>query len=242
MIKNPLSLPLLFCMLLSMQIAAAAPPLDNLKKMMPGVKISVPQETPVKDLYLVKIGGRYAYITADGEHALIGNLVDIKNGINLTEKIQARDNMPLVKSFPQKDLIIFPAIGKEKGSITVFSDTSCPYCKKLHKEVPALQQAGISVRYIPFPRGLQKGGGYKQMKSVWCADDRLSAMDIANGVSKGKLESKECAVDDVLKAGYALGNELGVRGTPTIFLSDGSRLGGYVKAIKIIDMLFPANK
>jgi thiol:disulfide interchange protein DsbC len=242
MIKNPLSLPVLFCMLLPMQIAAASPPLDNLQKMMPGVKFSVPQETPVKDLYLVKIGGRYVYISADGEHALIGNLIDIKNGVNLTEKGQARDNIPLIKSFPEKDMIIFSAIGKEKDSITVFSDTSCPYCKKLHKEVAVLQQAGISVRYIPFPRGLQRGGGYKQMKSVWCADDRQSAMDIANRVSKGKLESKECAVDDVLKAGYALGNELGVSGTPTIFLSDGTRLGGYVPAMKIIEMLFSANK
>ncbi len=239
MIKNSPLLPVLLCLLLPMQIANATPPLDNLQKMMPGVKISAPQATPVKGLYLVKIGSRYAYITADGEHALIGNLIDIKNGVNLTEKIQARDNIPLIQSFPQKDLIIFESIGKEKDYITVFSDTSCPYCKKLHKEVPALQQAGVSVRYIPFPRGMQRGGGYKQMKSVWCADDRQSAMDIANRVSKGKLESKECAVDNILKAGYALGNELGVSGTPTIFLSDGTKLGGYVPAKKIIDILFP---
>lgn len=242
MLKYILPFSVLFALTLPGHVSAEPPKLDNLQKMMPGVEIGSPQETPVDGVYLVRIGGRYAYITADGNYALIGNLIDLNNGINLTEKVQARDNVPLIKSFPVKNMIVFPAIGNEKTFITVFSDTSCPYCRKLHKEVPVLQQAGITVRYVPYPRGLKGGSGYKEMKSVWCSDDRVNAMNIANRVIKGKIVIKDCAVDEVLTAGYALGNRLGVRGTPTIFLSDGRKLGGYVPAQSIIKQIFTVVK
>jgi thiol:disulfide interchange protein DsbC len=242
MLKNIFSLIILTSLFFTGLLLAADPRTDSLHKLMPGVNIGTPTETPLKGIYQVKIGGRYAYVSADGNYALIGNLVDLKNGINLTEQAQAKENIPLLKSFPEKDMIIFQAKGDEKEVVTVFSDTSCPYCKKLHKEVPKLQQAGITVRYIPFPRGLKRGGGYREMKSVWCSDDRVRAMNIANRVIKGKLEKKDCAIDDVLKAGYELGNKVGVQGTPTIFLANGTKLGGYLPAEKIISMLSSSAK
>jgi thiol:disulfide interchange protein DsbC len=237
MLKNIFSLAILTSLFFTGPLLADDPRTDSLRALMPGVKIGTPTETPLKGIYQVKIGGRYAYVNADGNYALIGNLVDLKNGTNLTEQAQAKENIPLLKSFPEKDMIIFPAKGDEKGFVTVFSDTSCPYCRKLHKEVPKLQQAGITVRYIPFPRGLKRGSGYEEMKSVWCSDDRVRAMNIANRVIKGELEKKDCAIDDVLKAGYELGNKIGVRGTPTIFLTNGIKLGGYLPAANIISRL-----
>ena len=242
MFRNIFTLIILAGMFLPGLSSAADPLTDRLRKLMPGVKIGTPTETPVKEIYQVKIGGQYAYITADGNYVFVGNLVDLKNGISLTEQAQAKENVPLIKTFPEKDMIIFRAEGDEKGVITVFSDTSCPYCKKLHKEVPKLQQAGISVRYIPFPRGLERGRGYREMKSVWCSDDRIRAMNIANGTIKAKLEKKDCDIDNVIRAGYELGNNVGVRGTPAIFLANGIKVGGYLPAAKIIDKFSPQNR
>lgn len=216
---------------------AADPLLDALQKLMPGVEIGKPAATPINDIYQVKIGNKFAYVTKNGKFALVGNLIDLNNGINLTEQAEAVENSALLKSFPEKDMIFFKAEGEEKGMITVFSDTSCPYCRKLHEEVPRLQQSGVSVRYIPFARGMQKGPGYGQMKSVWCAEDRVHAMDVASGVTKEKLQKKDCDVDNVLAAGYALGQQAGVQGTPTIFLADGSRIGGYLPAAKLLEKL-----
>ncbi|GBE08289.1 thiol:disulfide interchange protein DsbC precursor [bacterium BMS3Bbin11] len=213
------------------------PRITRLQEFLPGRTISTPEKTPVNGIYQVRVGSKYIYVTEDGEYALIGNLLDLKNGINLTQRAQARDNVPLLKSFPEKDLIIFTAEGKEKAAISVFSDTSCPFCKKFHKEVPSLQKAGVSVRYIPFPRGLDKGPGYKDMLSVWCSEDRNKAMNIALGVSKGKLGNGNCGADKVLRAGFELGQRVGVRGTPTIYLPDGSSISGYVAAQKIIESL-----
>ena len=242
MLKKILLFPILLSLTLPGTVFSASPMLDNLQKMLPGVEIGPPQETQLKGIYLVRIGSRYAYVSADGNYALIGNLIDLKKGLNLTEIVQANDNVPILKSFPAKSMIFFPAEGKEKSFITVFTDTSCPYCRKLHKEIPALQQAGITVRYLPYPRGLKKGSGYNEMKTVWCADDRVKAMNVANGVSKEKVVKNDCAIDDVLKGGYAAGNRLGVTGTPAIFLPDGRKIGGYTPAKNIIRQLFPTVK
>jgi thiol:disulfide interchange protein DsbC len=214
---------------------AADVPTDKLSKLAPSLKVESPVETPVKDIYRVKIGGQYAYISKDGNYAFIGELLDLESGTSLTRQVQARDNRVRLGNFPENDMIIFPADGDEKGVITVFTDTTCPYCKKLHKEVPAIQKAGISVRYIPFPRGNKKGGGYSEMLSVWCADDKVRAMNIANGIVKEKLEKKECDADRIISAGFDLGIETGVQGTPSVFLASGSKLGGYMPAGKIIE-------
>lgn len=211
--------------------------LDNLQKHMPGVEIGKPEATPIKGIYQVKIGSKFTYITEDGKFAFVGNLLDLGNGINLTEQAEAVEVKALLKTFPENDMIFFKAEGEEKRVITVFSDTSCPYCRKLHQEVPQLQKSGVSVRYIPFARGMQKGPGYGQMKSVWCAENRIHAMNAASGVIKEKLQKKDCDVDNILAAGYALGQRAGVQGTPTIFLADGSRVGGYVPAAKLLEKL-----
>ena len=41
----------------------------------------------------------------------------------------------------------------QRGShvITVFTDITCPYCLKLHNENKALNDKGITVRYLAFP-------------------------------------------------------------------------------------------
>jgi len=220
---------------------AADPRIANLQKLLPGSAISTPEKTPVNGIYQVRIGNKFAYVTENGEYALIGNLVDLKNGINLTQQAQARKNIPLLESFPEKELIVFSAEGKEKAAISVFTDTSCPFCKKFHKEVPQLQKAGVSVRYIPFPRGMDKGPGYKDMLSVWCAEDRNKAIDIAMGISKGKLGNGSCGADKALRAGFELGQRVGVQGTPTMYLPDGSSIGGYLPAQKVIESLARKN-
>lgn len=71
-------------------------------------------------------------------------------------------------------MAVFPATGEEKAVLNVFTDSSCPYCKKLHEEVSKLQEAGISVHYIPYPRGGSRGPGYQELKQVWCAKDKAS--------------------------------------------------------------------
>lgn len=48
-------------------------------------------------------------------------------------------------------MIIFKA-PQEKYVVTVFTDISCGYCKKLHESVDELNRQGVTVRYLAYPR------------------------------------------------------------------------------------------
>jgi len=207
-----------------------------LRQRLPGVQVGDPEATAVKGLYQSKVGADYAYLLEEGRYALIGELIDLQTGKNLTELSKGKNNLQLLKSFPETDMTIYPAIGKTQQTITILTDTDCPFCRKLHQEVPALQEAGIKVRYIPFPRGGKSGSGYADLKSVWCAKDRNTAMDIAKRAIPGQLDRKECDAGAAVDRGYQLGIDIGLRGTPAIIMQNGLKVEGYIPFDKLITL------
>lgn len=211
--------------------------ITRLKELAPDLIIGTPEKTPINGLYQVKVGSDYAYVTEDGEFAIIGNLIDLKTGANLTRIAQEKENVELIAQYPEEDMVIFPASGQEKAVITVFSDTTCQYCRFFQRGVPDLQIKGVTVRYIAYPRGGQAGPGYQGLKSVWCAQDRRKAMNIAKGLSEGDLPEGKCKEARAVLSGYELGNILGIQGTPTIFLPDGRKLGGYLPEQKLLEVI-----
>ena len=167
----------------------------------------------------------------------MGDLLDLEKGTNLTQLRRSRDNTALLEAFPEKDMVVYPATGSEQARITVFTDTSCPYCRKLHQEVPQLQQAGVTVRYIAFPRAGIRSEAAKTMRSVWCAKDRQQAMDVAKGVGSSEQGQAPCTAGQAVDAGYRLSQQLGLTGTPAIVLPDGSIQPGYLPATRLLARL-----
>ena len=217
--------------------AASETATGHLRKRFPRLEIGETALTPVNGIVVVKVGGDYVYLTEDGRHAFVGSLVDLESGANLTEAGKARDRQATLADFPDADRVVYPAQGQERARLTVFTDTSCGYCRKLHQEVPTLQKAGVAVTYIPFPRSGPTGAAYETMRKVWCSPDRRKAMDIAKGVSSGDLGSGDCKEADAVKAGYELGIRLGVNGTPAIVMPDGQLQPGYLPANRLIGAL-----
>ncbi len=193
----------------------------------PDTPIGNPEETPLNGIYEVKAGGQFVYLDGTGRYGLIGNLIDLDTGENLTEAKRAVERATRIASFPPTNKIIFRAEGEEKAYIDVFTDTTCPYCRKLHSEVPLLQAAGISVRYLPFPRGGPGSQGDSELRAVWCAADRVQGMHLAKTQQVIPQNEGSCKAAQAVIAGYQLGNELGIRGTPAIVLPDGSIIPGY---------------
>ena len=135
--------------------------------------------------------------------------------------------------------MIFAAKGESKATLNVFPDTSCPYCQKLHSEVDKLQEAGITVRYLPYPRGGQNGPGYDTLKSVWCAEDRNQALTDAKNNRFDDLPPGDCAQAAMIDRGYRAGNQVGIRGTPALIKSNGEKIEGYVPYLELIPQLVP---
>jgi thiol:disulfide interchange protein DsbC len=173
-----------------------------------------------------------------GRYVFIGDMVDLKMSRNMTEVSRRGLVVQELASFDSKKQIVFPAENEELAVLNVFTDTSCGYCQQLHKEVKYLQEAGISVHYFPYPRGGNRGPGYSDLKKVWCADDKLTAMSIAKGAKMGSLASSEdCESALYVDEGYILGNRIGVTGTPALYTSDGTMFNGYVPHQQLIPQL-----
>jgi thiol:disulfide interchange protein DsbC len=194
--------------------------------------------TQIKGLYEVSVGTQIVYVSADGRYVLQGDLIDLKKQENVTESRRAESRKGALKAVDKDSMITYSPKGKVKHRIMVFTDIDCPYCRKLHKEVGKLNELGIEVDYLAFPRAGLGSPSYDKAVSVWCADDRQKAMNDAK--NKGIIKPKTC--DNPVKAQMELGDRIGVRGTPAIFLEDGTMLPGYMPAERLANMLDKKDK
>lgn len=187
---------------------------------------------PIGGLYQVELDGQVFYASADGKFIILGDMWELGSHKNLTEIERGKTAVKLLASISEKKMIIIGPTDA-KRTITVFTDVDCPYCVRLHQEVPELNRNGVRVRYLFYPRSGIGGETYKRSVAVWCAADRIKAIGIAK--AGGKLEMKTC--DNPVAEEYRLGEKLGVNGTPTIFLEDGRRIGGYMPAANLLAVL-----
>jgi thiol:disulfide interchange protein DsbC len=207
-----------------------------IRKTLESLNLELPVESigssPLNGLYEVKLkGGRVLYASPDGQFVMQGYLFQIQDGkpVNLTEKTERLAISKTINGIPAGEMVVYPAIGETKSHITVFTDTTCPYCHKLHAEVPALNKMGIEVRYVAFPRQGLGSPGDEQLQAVWCSKDRRAAMD--RMVDGKNIQAPKCA-NPVTKQ-FEIGQSIGVNGTPAIVLADGQVIPGYQPAPQV---------
>jgi thiol:disulfide interchange protein DsbC len=216
--------------LLSTSVMAITPPeLDKvLTQLMPGSQPSSVIESALPGIYEVSYGATIFYFNKDATLMFRGDIIDVKNRVNLTEKKRGDARGQLLASMDESQMIVYPA-NDEKAKVTVFTDIDCPYCVKLHREMKDYNAEGITVRYMSYPRSGLGTPSYHKAVSVWCSDDPNKALTDAK--EKRPVASKTC--DDPVAKQYKLGQDLGVQGTPAIFLEDGTSLPGYVPAKRL---------
>lgn len=198
------------------------------------LKVEVLSVTPsvVDGLYEALTDRGIYYVSKNTQFLVHGNIYDLDNEMeNISEKSLVTERKKKLKSF-EKEMIVYKA-AQEKYVITVFTDTSCGYCQKLHAEMADYNKLGITVRYLAFPRGGLKSSAYHTMTSIWCADDPKLAMDDAK--NRREIEYKTC--ENSIKEQYDLGVFFGVNGTPAIVLEDGTLRPGYVPAEHLVKIL-----
>lgn len=186
-------------------------------------------ESPIPGVYEVESNiPKSLYVSADGRYFVAGDIYEIDQGRvrNPGQERLEKRRVEALSKLPEKDMIIFRP-ETVKASITVFTDVDCGYCRKLHNEVGALNQLGVQVNYLAFPREGVGSGTFDKMVSVWCAEDPKAAMTAAK---QGLAVPKNLACDNPVAKQYELGSELGVNGTPAIVLSDGKLIPGYLPA------------
>lgn len=212
--------------------AVPQPVSDLLKRLVPDQAPSSVRVASAAGLYEVAYGVEVVYVSADGRYVLRGDLIDVESMRNLTEDTRTAARLQALDALAEPGMIVFgPA--EARHTITVFTDVDCPYCVKLHQEVPELNRQGVKVRYLAYPRAGLDSPGFRKTVSVWCADDRQQALTDAKA---GKpVPEKTC--DNPVKQHYEAGQALGVTGTPTLVLDNGRVLPGYVPAARLVQAL-----
>ena len=194
---------------------------------MPNVRPNKISSTPIAGLYEVIVGTQVVYMSDDARFMIEGDLYDLKSKKNYSEDAKSGIRLAAMKELGAEKMLVYRP-EKVSNTITVVTDIDCPYCRRLHDEVPEYLENEVEVRYIFMP--LKGSADMKKTISVWCADDQQLALDIAK--AGGEVEEKTC--DNPIQEHLKLARELGVRGTPAILLEDGQMLPGYIPYNKLV--------
>ena len=204
----------------------------------PGAKVVSVAKTPLPGVYeIVADGNQLAYVDEKAEFLLMGEIIDLKSRRNLTrEKIDELTRIQF-DSLPLQNAIKFVK-GDGKRLLAVFSDPDCPYCKKLEPELTKLDN--VTIYIFPFPIASLHPDAGQRAKQIWCSKDRAQAwLDL---MLKGKQPAKATGCKNPVDDNIALGQKLGVSGTPTLVFANGKRVPGYISADRIEALLKDTSK
>lgn len=226
----------------SWSLAASSPEAEiqaQLQKIDPRLKAVSVEAAPMAGMYEVELNsGELLYSDAKGEYFLFGKLFQLspqEGFVNITERKLKGQRLKQLAAVAEQDMVIFPATGERKATVTVFTDVDCGYCRKLHAEVPELNRMGIQVNYLAFPRAGVGSNAYQQMESIWCAapGKRNEMMSLAK--KGGRVEPAQCQ-SPILQQ-MQIGNAVGVTGTPALVFEDGTLLPGYLPAKRLAEAM-----
>ena len=210
--------------------------LENLKKILPqGLNINFYEESEIENFYVVNVANnQILYVSNDFKYVFAGDVISLDNGApsSLNELYQAKLVKQVMSLLEDTRTINFTA-ENEKHLIKVFTDISCGYCRLLHSQIDDYLALGISIEYYGFPRDGLQTQVFEDMQSAWCSDDpKLSITKLKAGDG---VEEKTC--QNPIQMHYEYGQLLGITGTPSIFLSNGQKLSGYIPASELIKII-----
>jgi len=199
----------------------------------PAIKIEKIHTSPIAGVFEVVTGDKQVFYTdAKGDYVLTGNLIETATRNNLTRQRIEGLNVVDFASLPFKKAI--PIVrGNGARKLAVFSDPDCPYCKQLEKELALLNDVTIYV--FLYPIASLHPEATKHAKAIWCAPDRAKSWTAH--MLEGKQQSGDGKCDNPVDETVALGNSLGINGTPTMIFANGKRVSGSQSAGQIEALL-----
>jgi len=194
-------------------------------------------KTPLQGIYALYYDKQVLYVDGTGRYMFRNGRLVTSTGVDLTAKTQAdaakmraKKNLEWLSPIADEDMLVYPA-RREQSSITIFTDVDCVFCRRIHRELPTYTKAGITVKYLFYPRAGRQSIAYNTFVSVWCNENPYAALEkveigqhIATKVCKNPVEQH-----------LLVAEAFGLMGTPIIILQDGTMISGY----KAPDELIP---
>jgi thiol:disulfide interchange protein DsbC len=191
-----------------------------------GAKVDSVRKAGALGLYEVVVGGEILYTDDRVAHFILGQIIDPKTRKNLTQ--ERLNKMSAIKfSELPLELAIKQVKGNGKRSIATFEDPNCTYCKKLAKELQGVTDVTIYTFLYP----ILSQDSHDKSKAIWCAPDRAKAWNdyMLNGTAPAAGKCDTAGLEAIMNTAQ----KLRIRGTPAIFLADGTRLPGFLEKAQL---------
>lgn len=193
---------------------------------------------PLDGWYTIRKGAIVAYVSADGRYLMQGDMIDLDQNVNLTEDSRNEARREMMASYPEDQMIVFSPEEK-RFTVSVFTDIDCIFCRRLHNEIDDYLAAGIEVRYLLYPRNGPTSPSWAKAEQVWCADDRNAALTHAK--QDEEFDFSDCN-PETISTHYAMGRDVGLRGTPALVFEDGTLVSGYLTAEQMVQTVAPPDQ
>ncbi|TDR82948.1 DsbC family protein [Paludibacterium purpuratum] len=190
--------------------------------------------TPLKGIYEVDVqGNQIVYVDQKLSYLFVGDLIDVKSGQSLTEARQAELNHVAWDSLPFADA--FKEVrGNGARKLAVFTDPDCPYCKQLEQE--GLKGVdNVTIYTFLFPLTQLHPDAMHKAKQIWCSADRLKTW--RTWMDTGVKPAGSDACDTPIERNLALGEKLGVTGTPALVFGNGRLVAGALGKAQLEQLL-----
>ncbi|MGB6054950.1 MAG: DsbC family protein [Burkholderiaceae bacterium] len=189
-----------------------------------GAKVQSVTKTPYSGLFEVRVGNDIVYTDAKAQYLFVGRVIDTK-----TYQDYTKDRIDEISKIKFSDLPLDQALKTVKGNgarkIAVFEDPNCGYCKRFRSTLQEMD----NITVYTFMYNILSPDSAVKSKNVWCSADRAKAWDdwMLNGKVPATAPDNCATPNDKI---FALGQQMKITGTPTIFFTDGSRIPGAVDA------------
>jgi len=211
------------------QEAAPAPTTmaERLQSLYPATRFGAVNSTPWPGVFEVVMGANLAYVDETGQYFLFGHLYDMKTQRDLTA--ERKDSLARIEfaSLPLADAVK-EIRGNGARTLAIFSDPDCPYCRRLEAEMKSLTDLTIYTFLMPIASLHPEARG--KAIAVWCSKDRLAAWHALMWRDE-TISATECS--HPVDRNVALGERLGISGTPTLVAADGRVLPGAASSAQI---------
>lgn len=168
------------------------------------------------------------YLTADGEHVLVGSLLNAKGEDLTRQPLEKLVYEPLGKEMLGKlenSTWIADGSAKAPRIVYMFSDPNCPYCSMFWKQARPWVEAGdVQLRHVMV--GMLRQDSVAKAAALLNAKDQQAALHKHESAGKASklqgLKQIPSAIQQQLDDNIALMTEMGASATPAIFYQDES--------------------
>lgn len=200
---------------------------ERLQALYPATRFGEVNTTPWPGVFEVVMGANLAYVDESGRYFLFGHLYDMQTQRDLT--VERKDTLARIDfaALPLADAVR-EVRGTGARTFAIFSDPDCPYCRRLEAEIKNLSDVTLYTFLMPIA-SLHPEARSKAI-AIWCAPDRVEAWHTLMWRDE-KIPAQECA--HPVDRNVALGERLGINGTPTLVAADGRVLPGAASLAQI---------